>query len=195
MPTPTRKKNQPDVETETEVETQDQEVAEVVEEFAIPNPPSRRGPKKGYEGPRLMWGMVVDGRPNALDIALVQTAREVSQQYNGRATLTDVLKALRQHPDFTGTQHPDGTPLSDLLTITNVRNRWAHLRDRFVSQMSQKPASEGGLELPADAKLTKEQRHEMEARIARPKPEGRDFPRLVIVRGGKGEKGISLDDI
>lgn len=167
---------------------------------------SRRGRKPGgVTGPRLMWGQVIDGKTNALDMALIAGARAVNEKYQGRATLSDLLSHLKSDPVFTSNQHPDGPALSDLLTIGNLRIRWNFIRASLTYQRAQLPVSEGGLGLdPATVDLkewaSKSHRGEfrkMEESLMLPRDKGgKDWPSLIVVRGAKSQTfGLSLDEI
>lgn len=159
----------------------------------------RRGRPAGPRGPQLTWGQVIDGDPKLLQRTVVEVARDVSAKFNGRATLTDVLDGLKSHPVFTDNTSHDGMPLSDLVSITNLRNKWAELRTNLCVQWAMKPENEGGLGLTGsmeeiEEKLTPEQWNQMEDAIAQPKPQGLNFPKLVILRGRKGQT-LNFDDI
>lgn len=159
----------------------------------------RRGGRTGPRGPQLTWGQVIQGDPKLLQKTVVEVAREVSAKYNGRATLTDVVAGLKAHPVFTDNKVADGTPLSDLVGITNVRNKWAELRTNLCVQWAMKPKNQGGLGLSGsqdeiEKSLTPEQWSQMEDAISQPKPEGLNFPKLVIMRGRKGQT-LDMDDI
>ena len=171
--------------------------------------------RKGHTGPRLSWGLTVNGLP--LQRHLVDTAREVSKAKGGYATLGDVLEGIKANPIFTD-YNQEGNPLSQggvslasLVNMLNLRNEWTLRRDRLVIQFSTKPESEGGLGLTIPVlddkketekkwvarfkeKLTDQQWAQMEDQIAKPKPEGRDFPKLVVRRGRRGH-GLDMDDI
>lgn len=159
----------------------------------------RRGRPTGPRGPQLTWGQVVNGDPKLLQKTVVEVARDVSAKFNGRATLTDVLEGLKSHSVFTDNHTADGTPLSDLVGITNLRNKWAELRTNLCVQWAMKPTEEGGLGLTGsmeevEKSLTPEQWNQMEDAIAQPKPQGLNFPKLVILRGRKGQT-LNFDDI
>lgn len=161
--------------------------------------PGRRGRPTGPRGPQLTWGQVVNGDPKLLQKTVVEVAREVSAKFNGRATLTDVLEGLKSHPVFTDNVASDGTTLADLVNITNIRNKWAELRTNLCVQWAMKPAEEGGLGLTGsmedvEKSLTDGQWGQMEDAIAQPKPQGLNFPKLVILRGRKGQT-LGIGDI
>lgn len=160
----------------------------------------RRGRPPGYkQGPRLAWGQVVGGDAKLLQRTVVDVAREVSQKYNGRATLQDVVEGLKSHPVFTDNQSADGIALSDLVTITNVRNKWHELKTNYCIGWAMKRVDEGGLGLTGSAdevadQLTDDQWNQMEDAISQPKPQGLNFPKLIIVRGRKGQT-LDMSDI
>lgn len=179
---------------------------------AVPDsaPAASSGPRRGRKpggttGPRLMWGQAIDGRTNALDMAVIAGARAVNEKYQGRATLSDLLTHLKSDPIFTSNQHPDGPALSDLLTIGNLRIRWNFIRASLTYQRAQLPVSEGGLALdPSTVDLkewaSKAHRGEfrkMEEGLMKPRAEGgKDWPSLIVVRGAKSQSfGLSLDEI
>lgn len=165
---------------------------------ATARPGARKG-HRGHTGPRLMWRQKIDGDDKVLQRAMVDVARDLNKRMNGRATVGDVHEALQSHPVFTNNTSPEGMPLSDLLTLGNVRLQWSDLREKFILTQARKPEDEGGLGLDSDATLkdlTKEQKRQMEEVLSRPKSQGgRDFPRLVIIRGVRAGSGLSLDDI
>lgn len=166
----------------------------------------RRGRKPGgVTGPRLMWGQVIGGDPDALDKALYAGAKAVHQKYQGRATLSDLLAHLKADPVFTSNQHPDGPALADLLTIGNLRIRWNYTRAYLTYQVAQLPVDKGGLDLDPKSVSLKEwaskahrgEFRKMEESLMRPRAEGgKDFPSLIVVRGAKPQSfGLSLDEI
>lgn len=184
-------------------------VPDAASDETSPNPSTspRRGRAPGYKGgPRLSWGFVVDGKP--LSWHLIEVARQVSNDKGGYATLTDLLEGVKTSPVFSQ-NGPDNVPLSDLVSMLNLRNEWALRRDRLVIQFSGKPVNEGGLGLTVPPigdetekawvtrnkeLLTDAQWAQMEDAIARPKPEGKDFPKLVVRRGRRSH-GLDMDDI
>jgi hypothetical protein len=158
-----------------------------------------RGGKRGKRGPSLSWGQVVNGSAKTLSITVVEVARELTEKFHGRATLADVVAGLKSHPIFTDNVSADGVALSDLVSITNVRNKWHALKTNYSIGWAMKPESEGGLGLTGTyaevaAQLTDAQWNQMEDQIAKPKPEGLNFPKLVIMRGRKGQV-LTEDDI
>lgn len=159
----------------------------------------RRGAPKGPRGPQLTWGQVVNGDPKLLQKTVVEVARDVHTKFNGRATLMDVVNGLKAHSVFTDNTNADGIPLSDLVTVTNVRNKWNELRTNYSIGWAMKSEDKGGLGLGGSmeevaAQLTDAQWAQMEDQIAKPKPEGLNFPKLIIVRGRKGQT-LDMNDI
>jgi hypothetical protein len=158
----------------------------------------RTGPR-GPRGPSLSWGQVVNGSAKTLSITVVEVARELTEKFNGRATLADIVAGLKSHPVFTDNVSADGVPLSDLVSITNVRNKWHELKTNYSIGWAMKSIEEGGLGLTGthaeiSAAMTGAQWNQMEDQIAKPKPEGLNFPKLVIMRGRKGV-ALTEDDI
>ncbi len=211
MPTVVKKSKQTEVETES-AEDQNQN-ASTSGPVAVPDTvtpdasnASKRGRKPGgTTGPRLMWGQAINGKTNALDMAVIAGARAVNEKYQGRATLSDLLDYLKADPIFTQTQHPDGPALSDLLTLGNLRIRWNFIRASLTYQRAQLPVDQGGLDLDKDAVDLKEwaskahrgEFRQMEQALMKPRSEGgKDFPSLIVVRGAKPQSfGLSLDEI
>lgn len=173
-----------------------------------PEPAKRRGAPHGPRGPQLDWGFVINGE--VLRKTLVEIARKVSAEHGGYATLGNLVDAVKSHPSFTENA-PDGIPLSELATTLNVRSQWSAMRDKFIVQFSSKPVDQGGLGLTLPAMedketekgwvnrcknnlLTDSQWSQMEDAIARPKPEGLNFPKL-IVRRGRRASSLDMSDI
>lgn len=163
--------------------------------------------RKGYTGPRLSWGLVIDGLP--LMRHLIDIAREVSKSKGGYATLSDLLEGVKSSPIFTDNTH-DGAKLADLVNTLNLRNQWVAFRDKFVIQFSTKPVDQGGLGMTippignetekkwtakSKALFTDAQWAQMEDAIARPKPQGLDFPKLVAGHRGRRSHGLDMEDI
>lgn len=163
--------------------------------------------RKGHTGPRLSWGLVVNGVP--LQRHLIDIARQVSKDKGGYATLADLLAGVKASSIFTDNMN-DGVALSDLVNPLNLRNEWTARRDKFTIQFSTKPVDQGGLGLSippigdetekkwtakCKALFTDSQWAQMEDAIARPKPQGLDFPKLVGGRRGRRSVGLDMDDI
>lgn len=181
--------------------------SQAVQDASEASPVSPGTGRKGHTGPRLSWGLVVGGVP--LMRHLVDVARQVSAAKGGYATLSDLLAGVKASPIFTDNA-PDGVALADLVNPLNLRNEWATLRDKFVIQFSGKPVTEGGLgfSIPEIGEETEKkwtskckelftdaQWAQMEDAIARPKPEGLDFPKLVAGRRGRRSHGLDMSEI